>query len=446
MSDVPGARTPPAGGSDADARAAVGRAHRDDWAAVLASTVRTARDLDLAEECVQEAYAAALTGWPRDGVPRNPAAWLTTVARRRALDAIRREQAFRARLPLLVEPSGGDEPDDPAALLTAEPPGLLDPTGAPDDVLRLVFLCCHPALAQEAQLALTLRLVCGLATPDVARTLLVSEPTMAARITRAKKKIAAARIPFRTPRAAELPERLPAVLGVVHLLFTAGHTAPSGPALVRGDVGDRALALARRLHRLMPDEPEVGGLLALLLAVDARRATRVDDAGRLVRLEDQDRSRWDRDALAEADALVVAALRSGRAGRYALQAAIASLYADAPTYAETDWPQLVALYDRLLALWPSPVVALNRAVPLAEVHGPAVALAEVDRLARDPRLDRYPYLPALRADLLRRLDRPDDAVEAYREALALTANDAERAFLADRLAGLGWLGATARDA
>ena len=432
MSTVPGGSAPAVGGPDDDARAAVDRAHRDDWATVLATTVRTARDLDLAEECVQEAYAAALDSWPRDGVPRNPAAWLTTVARRRALDAIRREQAFRVRMPLLVEAPDSVDPHDPAELATAEPDGLAD-VGAPDDLLRLVFLCCHPALAQEAQLALTLRLVCGLATPDVARTLLVSETTMAARITRAKKKIATARIPFRTPRTADLPERLPAVLGVVHLLFTAGHTAPSGPTLVRGDVAERALGLARRLHRLMPDEPEVGGLLALALATDARRATRVDDAGRLVRLEDQDRSRWDRAALAEADALVVAALRSGRAGRYTLQAAIASLYAGAPTYAETDWPQLVTLYDRLLELWPSPVVALNRAVPLAEVRGPAVALAEVEALALDPQLERYPYLPAVRADLLRRLDRPDDAAAAYREALALTANEAERTFLAERL-------------
>ncbi|MGC5165675.1 RNA polymerase sigma factor [Luteimicrobium sp. DT211] len=436
MSTVPGGSAHAPGTPDDDARAAVVRAHRDEWATVLAATARTARDLDLAEECVQEAYASALTGWPRDGVPRNPAAWLTTVARRRALDVIRREQAFRVRMPLLVEVPDGV---DPAELATADP---ADPwaSGEPDDLLRLVFLCCHPALAQEAQLALTLRLVCGLATPDVARTLLVSETTMAARITRAKKKIATARIPFRTPRAAELPERLPAVLGVVHLLFTAGHTAPSGPELVRGDAADRALRLARTLRRLMPDEPEVGGLLALILATDARRATRVDDDGHLVRLEDQDRSRWDRDALAEADVLVVAALRSGRAGRYVLQAAIASLYADAPTYAKTDWPQLVTLYDRLLELWPSPVVALNRTVPLAGARGPAAALAEVETLAADPRLERYPYLPAVRADLLRRLDRPDDAAAAYREALALTANDAERAFLAERLAGLAAVG------
>ncbi len=410
-----------------DARDAVDRAHRDDWAAVLATTVRTARDLDLAEECVQEAYAAALTGWPQDGVPRNPAAWLTTVARRRALDAIRREQAFRARLPLLVEPLDGD---DPAAVDAAAD------NGAPDDLLRLVFTCCHPALAQDAQLALTLRLVCGLATSDVARALLVSEPTMAARITRAKKKIAAARIPYRVLRAAELPDRLPAVLGVVHLLFAAGHTSPSGPVLVRAELCDRAVHLARALRGLMPDEPEVGGLLALLLTIDARRATRTDDAGRLVPLEDQDRTRWDRDMLAEADTLVVASLRSGRAGRYALQAAIASVYADALTSAETDWAQLVALYDRLLVLWPSPVVALNRTVPLAMAQGPAVALTEVEALAADPRPGRYPYLPAVRADLLRRLDRPDDAAAAYREALALTTNSAERAFLADRLAGI----------
>ncbi|GAA4199008.1 RNA polymerase sigma factor [Actinocatenispora rupis] len=410
-----------------DAARAVADAHRREWALVLAATVRVARDLDLAEECVQEAYAAALTAWARDGTPANPAAWLTTTARRRAMDAMRREATFRSRLPLLVEPAEtGYEP------ATDPPPEQTD--AVPDERLRLVFTCCHPALAPEARLALTLRLVCGLPTADVARALLVSEQTMAARITRAKKKIATARIPYRVPRPAELPDRLPAVLGVVHLLYTAGHTAPSGPTLLRTDAADRALHLARTLRALMPDEPEVGGLLALLLATDARRATRTGPDGGLLRLEDQDRSRWDRAALAEAHELIVAGLRAGRPGRYTLQAAIAALYAEAPTYDETDWQQLVTLYDRLLAVWPSPVVALNRTVPVSMASGPAVALALVDELAADPRLARYPYLPAVRADLLRRLDRPAEAALAYRDALARTDNDAERGFLAARLA------------
>ncbi|MEU7836456.1 MULTISPECIES: sigma-70 family RNA polymerase sigma factor [unclassified Nonomuraea] len=405
-------------------------AHRREWAFVLAATVRVAQDLDLAEECVQEAYAAALSAWERDGIPANPAAWLTTAAKRRAMDAIRRERTFRSKLPLLVE---SDElaPRRPADRDEADAVELED--AVPDERLRLIFTCCHPALAQEAQLALTLRLVCGLPTPDIARALLVSEQTMAARITRAKKKISVARIPYRVPRPAELPDRLAAVLGVLHLLFTAGHTAPSGPALVRADLADRALHLARALRELMPDEPEVRGLLALLVVTDARRATRTDADGRLLRLEEQDRSRWDRGALAEAHELIVAGLRGGRAGRYLLQAAIASLYAEAPSYEQTDWAQIVALYDRLLALWPSPVVALNRTVPVSMAKGPATALALVEALEQDGRLSRYQYLPAIKADLLRRLGRTDEAATAYRQALELTDNEVERAFLTGRL-------------
>ncbi|MFE5212255.1 RNA polymerase sigma factor [Streptomyces sp. NPDC056600] len=415
-----------------DARRAVADAHRREWALVLAATVRVARDLDLAEECVQEAYTAALTTWERDGVPGNPAAWLTTAAKRRAMDAIRRERTFRSKLPLLVEP---DEAVDEPAVDEQDQRQAVDPEDVvPDERLRLVFTCCHPALAQEAQLALTLRLVCGLPTPDVARALLVSEQTMAARITRAKKKISTARIPFRVPRPAELPNRLTAVLGVIHLLFTAGHTAPSGPALMRPDLVDRALRLARTLRDLMPDEPEVHGLLALILVTDARRATRTGANGRLLRLEEQDRSLWDRAALTEAHELIMAALRGGRAGRYTLQAAIASLYAEAPGYEETDWQQIVALYDRLLSLWPSPVVALNRTVPLSMAHGPTAALAQVEALERDGRLSRHHYLPAIKADLLQRLGRADEAAAAYRQALELTGNEAEKEFLTARLA------------
>jgi RNA polymerase sigma-70 factor (ECF subfamily) len=416
--------------SAAAVEAAVADAHRREWGLVLAATVRVARDLDLAEECVQEAYAAALRTWGSTGIPSVPAAWLTTTARRRAIDAIRRDTALRSRLPLLVPELGPDTEE-------AAVPELTTDSGAaiPDERLRLTFTCCHPALALDAQVALTLRLLCGVATADIARAFLVSEPTMAARITRAKKKISTARIPYRIPRAAELPGRLHAVLAVIHLLFTAGHTAPSGSSLVRADLVDRALHLARMLDELMPGETEVRGLLALLLVTDARRATRVDAAGRLVRLEDQDRSAWDRAALAEADALIVGCLRAGPPGRYTLQAAIASLYAEPASYDETDWTQLLVLYDRLLEVWPSPVVALNRTVPLAMVSGPGTALAEVERLARDERLSGYHYLPAIKADLLRRLGRTGEATAAYRQALALAANDAERAFLDERIRG-----------
>ena len=409
----------------AEVEQAVADAHRREWGLVLAATVRVARDLDLAEECVQEAYAQALTAWARDGIPRNPAAWLTTAAKRRAMDAIRRDHTFRSKLPLLVEP----EEDEP---MNDEP--VIDDDVVTDERLRLIFTCCHPALAQEAQLALTLRLVCGVSTADIAKALLVSEQTMAARLTRAKKKISTARIPYRVPGANELPERLRAVLGVIHLLFTTGHTAPSGTSLVRADLVDRSLHLARTLRELMPDEREVWGLLALLLVTDARRATRTDASGRLLRLEEQDRSLWDRDAIAEAHDLIIDGLRGGRPGRYVLQAAIAALYAEAPTYEETDWSQIVQLYDALLQVWPSPVVALNRCVALSMVAGPQAALEAVQELEQDPQLAGYRYVPAIKADLLRRLGRTEEAVEAYQAALALTDNEAEREFLAGRIA------------
>jgi RNA polymerase sigma-70 factor, ECF subfamily len=401
-------------------RRAVDDAHRREWAFVLAATARVARDLDLAEECVQEAYVTALDAWQRDGVPRNPGAWLTTAAKRKALDAMRRRRTFESKLPLLVEP---DETE-------------MDETSdeIPDDRLRLIFTCCHPALAVEAQVALTLRLVCGVSTADIAQAFLVSEPTMAARLTRAKKKISAAGIAYRVPEASELPDRLDAVLTVIHLLLTTGHTAPSGEQLVRRDLVQRALDLARMLLVLMPDEPEVRGLLALLLVTDARSPTRTDAAGRLLLLAEQDRSAWGRDAIAEAERLVVSALRAGRAGRFTLQAAIATLHATAPSYDETDWPQVLALYDALLAVWPSPVVALNRAVAVAMVHGPEAGLEELDGLERDRRLAGYRYLPAIKADLLRRLGRHSDAAAAYAAALELADNEAERGFLAARLA------------
>ncbi len=400
--------------------AAIVATHRREWARVLAATVRVTRDLDLAEECVQEAYAAALEIWARDGIPGNPAAWLSTAARRRAIDAIRRDRALRSRLPLLVI-----SPEEPS-----------DEDSRPDGRLDLIFMCCHPALGRAAQVALTLRLVCGVPVADIARAFLVSEPTMAARITRAKKKIATARIPYRMPGPAELPERLPGVLAVIYLLFTTGHTAPSGGSLVRADLVDRAMQLARMLRELMPGETEIGGLHALLLVSTARQETRVDEDGRLLRLKDQDRSRWDRAALAEAHDIIVAALPAGPPGRLLLQAAIASLYAEAPSYEETDWPQILTLYDRLLPVWPSPVVRLNRTVPLAMVAGPAAALAEVEELERDDRLAGYQYLPAIKADLLSRLGRAGEAAAAYRQAFTLASNEAERAFLAGQLADL----------
>ena len=431
------AGTPGPGTSHELVEAALAEAHRREWAFVLAATVRTARDLDLAEECVQEAYAAAVTAWARDGVPASPAAWLTTTARRRAVDTIRRDRTFRSKLPLLIEPDDDRTSVEDAAMndLTRSPDGAA-PEPIADERLRLIFLCCHPALAPEGQVALTLRLVCGISTSDIARAFLVSEPTMAARITRAKKKIAGSRIPFRMPSGAELTDRLEPVLQAIYLLFTTGHTAPAGPELVRVDLSDAAIRLARTVRELMPDESSVAGLLALLLVTDARRDTRVSESGRLLRLEDQDRSRWNAVELAEGHELIVGALRRGRPDRYTLQAAIASLYAEPPTFAETDWPQALYLYDQLLQVWPTPVVALNRTVPLSYVAGPAVALAQIEDLERDDRLAGYPYLAAVKAELLTRLGRTVDAAEQYRRALELTDNPAEREFLLGRLESL----------
>jgi RNA polymerase sigma-70 factor (ECF subfamily) len=398
-----------------DVRRVIADAHRREWAYVLAATARVAGDLDLAEECVQDAYVAALDAWVRQGVPDNPAAWLTVAARNRALDAHRRDRTLRGKLPLLVEPVAMHNDDEP------------DPPDIPDDRLRLVFTCCHPALGREAQVALTLRLVCGLTTGEIAQAFLVSESTMAARVTRAKKKISAARIAYREPEAAELPDRLDAVLTVVHLLFTTGH------GQLRGELADRAIELGRILAHLMPDEREVRGLLALMLLTDARRATRTDVSGRLLLLDEQDRTQWNRASIEEGAALVLDALRGGRPGRFTLQAAIAALHDEAPSYELTDWPQIWQLYGRLQRVWPTPVVALNRVVAFAMVQGPAAALAEIDLLERDGRLDGYHYLPATKADLLRRLDRREEAADAYRQAIAWCDNEPERAFLTARL-------------
>jgi len=568
---VPG--TADGDGAGAEARSAVNDAHRREWAYVLAATARVAGDLDLAEECVQDAYLSALEAWTRQGVPDRPGAWLTTAARRRALDALRRERTLRDKLSLIAP---RDEAADSAGF---GDPALLAEEDIPDDRLRLVFTCCHPALGLEAQIALTLRLVCGLTTRQIADAFLVSEATMAARVTRAKKKIAGARIPYRIPEAAELPDRLRAVLAVVHLLYTTAHTDPSGaataetappetaasdttppgtsasdtapsdtvtftpaspvsttcdtvtsaaaephptssdtvrstaptgtttasdtvtsatselhptpsdtvrseaaepsptpsdtvrstsstpapaasdtvrsaasaahlipsdtvrsgaadfaiPGLYRADLAERAIDLARMLAALMPDEAEVRGLLALLLLTDARRETRVDADGHLQLLADQDRSRWDQAAIAEGTALVTGALRAERPGRYAIQAAIAALHAEAPTYAATDWPQIVQLYGVLLRVWPSPVVRLNRAAAVSMADGPQAALAEIAALEQDGRLAGYRYLSATKADLLRRLGRFSEAADAYEAALDRTWGAVERGFLERRI-------------
>jgi RNA polymerase sigma-70 factor (ECF subfamily) len=399
---------------------------------VLSATVRVAGDLDLAEECAQEAYVSALGAWARDGVPERPGAWLTTAARNQALDRLRREVTLRRKLPLLVEPATAD-PDDPDGRDGRD--GL--DAAVPDDRLRLVFTCCHPALSPEARIALTLRLVCGVPTPDVARAFLVPEPTMAARITRAKKKISQARIPFRVPGPSELPERVDSVLTAVHLLFSTGHTAGEGDALVREELCDRALHLARTLAALLPEQAETRGLLGLLLLTDARRATRTDERGRLLLLGDQDRTRWNQRAIMEGLTVTAGALASGPPGRFTLQAAIAGVHAVAPSFDRTDWPRIVHLYDLLLAVWNTPVVALNRAAAVSFADGPTAALPLLDDLAADPRLANYPYLYATRADLLQRLGDTAGAASSYRRAIELTANAAERAFLQQRLAEVG---------
>jgi len=412
------------GTADASVAAAVADAHRREWAFVLAATVRVTRDLDLAEECVQDAYARALATWGSRGVPANPGAWLTTVARRRGVDLLRRDATLRRSLPLLLDEQAGAEP---GGTFTHE---------VTDDRLRLIFTCCHPAIAAEARVALTLRLLCGLTTGEVARAFLVSEPTMAARITRAKKKIAAARIPYRVPSAAELPVRVHAVLTVVHLLFTTGHTAPAGANLVRRDLVERSLDLARMLRGLLPADADVAGLLALILLTDARAAARVGPAGRLLLLAEQDRAKWDRAAITEGIALVREALRRRPPGRFALMAAIAAVHAEAKTAGQTDWKQIAALYGILRTIQPSPIVDLNHAVAIAMSEGIDLGLAFIDKLGASGELDSYHLYHAARADLLRRLSRCEEALNAYNRALSLTANDIERRYLRRRIAEL----------
>jgi RNA polymerase sigma factor (sigma-70 family) len=409
---------------DGDVRAALADAHRHEWARVVASTVRTARDLDLAEESAQEAFTEALTIWSRDGIPANRGAWLTTVARRRAIDAIRRAASQQRKLPLLIELEPSDTDDAPSIDLDSSGDHSLD------DAMRLIFMCCHPSLSREAQMALTLRLVCGMSTTDIAKCFIVSEPTMAARLTRAKKKITVARIPFRSPRQDEWATRLEGVLGVIYLLFTVGHTSPDGELLIREDSTLEALRLARLLHDVMPVEPEVTGLLALLLVIEARQESRVDERGVARRISEQDRATWDHDAIAVAHEMILSSLKSAKPGRYTLQAAIASLHAHAASFEEVDWPQIAILYDALLLVWPSPVVQLNRAVAVSKTSGPLVALKIVEGLEREGDLDRYQYLPAVKAYLLEQLGRVPEANLARSRAMELTANQVERAFLA----------------
>lgn len=406
--------------ASSEVAAAVADAHRREWAFVLAATVRTAGDIDAAEEAVQDAYASALSTWGVNGIPRNPGAWLTVTARRRALDMRRRAATEQRALPKLLEPEeyGAD---------------ALDCGHIPDDRLRLIFTCCHPALALEAQVALTLRLLCGLSTADLARAFLVPEATMAARITRAKKKIAAAHIPYRVPPASELHERVDGVLSVVYLLYTTGHTAPSGADLMRRDLAERGLELARVLRALLPTDPDVAGLLALILLTDARRDARLDEHHDQVLLEDQDRSRWDRRAIAEGAALLREALVSRPPGRFALMAAIAAVHDESGTWSDTDWQEILVLYDLLVERWPSPVVQLNRAIALGFAVGYAEGLSELDALGAEPQLARYPYLAAARGDFLARLGRHEEARVAFQEALILTDNDAERRTLRARM-------------
>jgi RNA polymerase sigma-70 factor (ECF subfamily) len=425
-------------GASNEVERAIVEAHRRDWAVVLAATACTARDLDVAEECVQEAFAAAVVAWSRDGVPNNPGAWLTTTAKRRAVDVIRREVTFRSKMSLLVETEEIVRDDDVRGeLIHTDSEDIVK-----DERLRLIFLCCHPALAPEAQIALTLRLVCGMPTDDIARLFLVSETTMGARLTRAKQKISTARIPLRVPTESEMPDRLRAVLGVIYLLFTMGHTATSGTSLMRPELVDEALHLIGVLQELMPDEREVRGLLALILVTDARRSTRLNADGASLRLDEQDRSQWDMVAITRADELVREGLRAARPGRFVLQAAIALVHANAPSFDETDWAKIVRLYDELLVVWPSPIVALNRAVAVSMVDGPAPALVLIEGLESDPRLAGYHYVPAIKADLLRRLGREDEALVESQRAIDLTRNETEREFLDSQMRTRGTLDET----
>jgi len=421
-----------------DAAATLDRAVREDGPAVLATLVRhVGGDITLAEDALQDACAAALVAWRRDGPPERPAAWLTTAARRKAIDRLRRDRGLDARIQALeaVAEREGTAVAPAADARLAEPtenPGALD-----DDRLRLIFCCCHPALAPAARVALTVKLLGGLTTAQTAAAFLVPEPTMAQRLTRAKRKIAAAGVPYRVPSADLLPERLAGVLAVVYVVFTEGHTASEGPDLSRPDLCAEALRLGRLLAALMPGDPEVEGLLALMLLTDARRPARLGTHGTVVPLAEQDRRRWDAARIAEGTALVERALRRRRPGPYAVQAAIAALHAAAPSFDATDWPQIAALYGELMRRAPSPVVAVNRAVAVGFAHGPHAGLALLASVAGERALRAYAPLHAARAELLRRAGDIAGADAAYAQAIALTANAAQRGDLERRRAALG---------
>lgn len=397
-----------------DIERALDQVYRDEWAKVLAVTIRRTRDVDLAEDIAQETFLRAMSSWRRDGLPPNPGGWLMTTARNIELDGHRRRQTLARKLPLLVVDTGDDTGDvDPDM-----------PFG--DERLRLIFTCCHPALSMEARVALSLRLVCGLSTADIARLFLVQTTTMAARITRARHKIQAAGIPYRVPDGDELDDRVRDVLAVIYLVYTEGHTAGDGATLRRPELTRLATDLVTVMREMMPDHPEVMGLAALILLTEARQDARFDDTGLAVLLEEMDRAKWDRAAMSAGINLVERALREtdrDRPGPYALQAAIAALHAEAPSFEDTDWPQVVALYTVLLRAHPSPVNALARALAIGMASGPEAGLAELDRLTRDRQVAAYPMFPAARADLLRRAGRNGEATRAYLEAASLTGND-----------------------
>jgi RNA polymerase sigma-70 factor (ECF subfamily) len=417
----------PGRGAAEAAHQLVDRLFREEQGRAVATLIRVLGDFDLAEEAVQEAFIAALETWPARGVPDNPGAWITTTARNRAIDRLRRRKRLSERIDTL-----GREATE-SALRSIDAESSEDAMHIADDRLRLIFTCCHPALAMDARVALTLRALGGLTTPEIARAFLLPEPTLAQRLVRAKRKIRAAGIPYRVPPPELLAERLDGVLHVLYLVFNEGYSATSGDSLVRRELSAEAIRLARVVDPLLPGEPEVLGLLGLMLLHDARREARVGAGGELILLDDQDRSRWDRERIAEGQALVRRALGFGRPGPYQVQAAIAAVHDEAVTPADTDWAQIATLYRALRAMTPSPVVELNLAAAIAMADGPAVGLAMMDGLVASGELERYPYLHAARADLLRRLSRWSDAATAYRRALELTTNGAEQAYLKRRL-------------
>jgi RNA polymerase sigma-70 factor, ECF subfamily len=428
MGGSPGSEHPRSEPADGDVRGVVERTFRAQSGRAIATLTRLLGDLSTAEDAVQEAFVAALRTWPDRGVPDRPGAWITTTARNRALDRMRREARRPARESAAdIGVSDEAAPRDRALQADEVVPVV-------DDQLRLMFTCCHPALAPAAQVALTLRMVCGLQTSEIARAFLQAEPTVYQRLTRAKAKIRTTNIPFRVPPGRLLGERVPPVLACVYLVFTEGYSASAGDDLIRRELCDEGVRLARLLVALLPAEPEARGLLALVLLQDSRRAARVGPEGELVLLEDQDRSRWDADRIAEGRAELDRSWRVGPPGPYRLQAAIAAAHASAPTWEATDWPRIAALYGELARRAPSPVVELNRAVAVSFADGPAAGLAVVDAVADDPRLARTHRLPATRADLLRRLGRTDEAAAEYRAALSRVGTAPERAFLQRRLA------------